>query len=154
MRYLLDTGILARLPHRADPLHQPIRSALRKLLAEQHSFVTSTQNIAEFWNLCTRPASARGGFGLTIEETAHRVRLLERFVTILKEPDSAYRTWKSLVITCSVSGKQVHDARLAACMRAYRLKRILTLNPHDFSRYPRVDPITPDQILQTARLPR
>jgi len=148
MRYLLDTGILARLPHRADPLHQSIRGALGKLTADKHMFVTATQNIAEFWNLCTRPADARGGFGLSIEEATRRLRLLERFVTILKEPDSAYRKWKSLLVTYRISGKQVHDARLAALMAAYRLHRIVTLNPNDFARYPHLEPITPADVLR------
>src|ERR1700678_3942563 len=134
MRYQLDTGILARLPHRADPLHQSIRDSLKKLTADKHEFVTSTQNIAEFWNLCTRPSAARGGFGLSIEDASRRLRLLERFVTILKEPDSAYQKWKSFIVTYRVSGKQVHDARIAALMSAYRLKRIVTLNPNDFAR--------------------
>jgi predicted nucleic acid-binding protein len=147
MRYLLDTGILARLLHRQDPLHQSVRQALRKLTADRHTFVTTTQNIGEFWNLCTRPNSARGGFGLSIETTSSRLRLLERFVTILKEPDSAYQKWKSFVVTYRVVGRQVHDARLAASMSAYRLRRIVTLNPTDFARYPGLEALTPSDVL-------
>ena len=138
MRYLLDTGILARLLHRADPLHPDVRSAIRQISGSGHALVTSTQNIAEFWNLCTRPASARGGFGLSVAETEKRVRLLERLITVLREPESAYRQWRVLVLRCGVQGRQVHDARLAALMKAYRIKRILTLNPDDFRRYPGV----------------
>jgi predicted nucleic acid-binding protein len=73
MRHLLDTGILVRVPHRADPLNPEIRESLRHLAAAGHTFVTTRQNIAEFWNVCTRPASARGGFGLSPEETARRL---------------------------------------------------------------------------------
>ncbi|MGD0769367.1 MAG: PIN domain nuclease [Tepidisphaeraceae bacterium] len=129
-------------------MHQSIRGALRKLTADKHTFVTATQNIAEFWNLCTRPAQARGGFGLSIEDASRRLRLLERFVTILKEPDSAYRRWKSFLVTYRVSGKQAHDARLAARLAAYRLSRIVTLNPTDFARYPHLEPITPADVLR------
>ena len=61
MRYLLDTGILLRLPHRADSLHAVVREAMRRLAIDNHTFVTSTQNIAEFWNVCTpRQALAAG----------------------------------------------------------------------------------------------
>jgi predicted nucleic acid-binding protein len=147
MRHLLDTGILARLPHRADPLHHAARDALRRLAAGRHTFVTATQNVAEFWNLCTRPAAARGGFGLSVDETRRRLRLLERFVTVLKEPDSAYAKWKALVVAQQVLGKQVHDARLVALMRAYRIKRILTLNASDFVRYDGIEAVTPHDIL-------
>jgi predicted nucleic acid-binding protein len=147
MRYFLDTGILARLPHRTDPLHETVRQGLRVLHADRHTFVTATQNMAEFWNLCTRPADARGGFGLSVEETHKRLRLLERFITVLREPESAYAKWKSLVLMHKVAGRQVHDARLAALMKAYRLKRILTLNADDFKRYPGIEAVTPQSVL-------
>jgi predicted nucleic acid-binding protein len=146
MRYLLDTGILARLPHRADPLNHVVRQALRALAAQRHTFVTSTQNIAEFWNLCTRPAQARGGFGLGVEETGRRLRMLERFVAVLREPETAYAKWKSIVLKHGVSGKQVHDARIVALMRAYRIRRILTLNDADFARYGGLKVVTPQSI--------
>jgi predicted nucleic acid-binding protein len=146
MRYLLDTGILARLPHRADPLNQVIREALNRISADGHEFVTSTQNIAEFWNVCTRPVEARGGFGLSIDEVSKRLRLLERFVVVLKEPDSAYAKWKSLLAEHRVSGRQVYDARIAALMQAHRIKRILTLNPADFLRYSGIEAFTPAQV--------
>jgi predicted nucleic acid-binding protein len=135
MRYLLDTGILVRLAHRSDPLNREIRETLNKIDAAGHTFVASTQNIAEFWNVCTRPAIARGGFGLSVNEARKRLRLLERFVNVLKEPDSAYEKWKSLLIAYQISGKAVHDARLVAFMKAYRIKRVLTLNAIDFKRY-------------------
>ncbi len=149
MRYLLDTGILLRLPDRADPLHAIVREALRNLA--RHELVTSTQNIAEFWNVCTRPAAARGGLGLTTQATQWRLRLLERFIDVLGEPPSAYRKWKTLLATCNVQGRQVHDARLAALMQAYRITRILTLNAPDFARYPHIEAVMPLDILR-ARL--
>jgi predicted nucleic acid-binding protein len=62
MLYLVDTGVLLRLFNKADPDSMAIRNALLKLKREGHRFVVSTQNVAEFWNVCTRPASARGGF--------------------------------------------------------------------------------------------
>jgi predicted nucleic acid-binding protein len=36
----------------------------------------------------------------------------------------------------AISGKQVHDARLAAIMEAHGVASILTFNTRDFSRYP------------------
>lgn len=143
MRYLLDTGILARLPHRLDPLNHPIRIALNKIDAAGHSLVTATQNVAEFWNVCTRPLDARGGFGLSIDEARKRLRLLERFIIVLKEPDSAYQKWKALLIAHRVSGKAVHDARLVALMKSYRIRRVLTLNQTDFTRYHGIEAISP-----------
>jgi predicted nucleic acid-binding protein len=148
MRYLLDTGILVRIPHRTDPLNGEVRSAIRALAGAGHRFITTRQNIAEFWNVCTRPASARGGLGLSVADVSHRLRVLERFVTVLGEPHSAYQRWKALVRKHSVMGRQVHDARIVALMSAHRVKRILTLNESDFLRFaPDVVAVAPKQAL-------
>jgi predicted nucleic acid-binding protein len=151
MRHLLDTGILVRIPHRADPLNSEIREALRRLAGAGHTFVATRQNIAEFWNVCTRPAEARGGFGLSTDEAARRLRMLERFVEVLSEPNSAYSRWKSLVQKHSVLGRQVHDARIVSVMAAHRIKRIVTLNETDFFRYvPTIIALTPSTIISSA----
>jgi predicted nucleic acid-binding protein len=52
MRYLLDTGILVRIPHRTDPSNADIRDAIRRIAGAGHSFVTTRQNIAEFLVVC------------------------------------------------------------------------------------------------------
>lgn len=150
MRDLLDTGILVRIPHRSDPLHSEVREAMRRLAEAGHTFVTTRQNMAEFWNVCTRPATARGGFGLSADDAAHRLRLLERFITVLGEPESAYARWKALVQKHNVLGRQVHDARIVAVMLPHRVKRILTLNEADFGRYvPAVEPVSPAAVVST-----
>jgi hypothetical protein len=45
-----------------------------------------------------------------------------------------------------VSGKQVHDARIVALMQALGVTRLLTLNPSDFSRYPEITIIEPQDV--------
>jgi predicted nucleic acid-binding protein len=151
MRYLLDTGVLVRILHRADPLNSDIRASRRQLASDDHHFVTARQNVVEFWNLCTRPASARGGFDLSPAETGRRLRTLERFVDVLNEPDSTYRRWKLLVTRHNVIGRQVHDARIAAVMLAYRIRRILTFNSSDFHRYRGIEAVTPQEVLARWR---
>ena len=64
MQYLLDTGVLLRLVIRADPLHAQVRQAVGFLKNQGHQTVTLVQNVAEFWNVCTRPQAARGWNGL------------------------------------------------------------------------------------------
>jgi predicted nucleic acid-binding protein len=147
MRYLIGTGILVRLAHRGDPLNQVIRDAMNSIHRGGHAFVAATQNIAEFWNVCTRPAESRGGFGLGVEETARRLRLLERFINVLREPDSGYARWKGLLISHQITGKAVHDARLVAFMNAYRIRRILTLNTQDFRRYSNLEVLSPADVV-------
>lgn len=143
MLILVDSGVLLRLMERADPQHGAIRQAVRTLTARGDELVTSLQNIAEFWNVCTRPAAARGGLGLDIGETERRVRVLERILTILAEHPAAYRSWRQLIVNHAVQGRQVHDARLVALMQAHGITHILTLNGSDFTRYTGITPIDP-----------
>jgi predicted nucleic acid-binding protein len=147
MRTGTDTGILLRLLDRADPRHAAIRQALRILRARGHELVTSPQNVAEFWNVCTRPAAARGGFDLTVPQTERRVRLLERLFRILPDSPAAYPLWKQLVVRHGVQGVQVHDARLVAWMQSHGITHLLTLNAADFARYPGITAWTPEDLV-------
>jgi predicted nucleic acid-binding protein len=146
MLVLCDSGILLRLFEPADPLHPAVRASVTALHARGDQLVTAPQNVAEFWNVCTRPAAARGGFGLDTAEAERRLQAVERTFSILAEPPAAYPIWRALIVTHAVQGKQVHDARIAALMAAHGITHILTLNGADFTRYPAItvlDPLTP-----------
>lgn len=149
MRYLVDTNVLLRLLQRNDPNYGTVRQAVRTLLARRDDLCCSPQNIVEFWNVCTRPASARGGFGLTTAETDRRVRLIERVCTILEETPAVYSEWRRLVVDNSVSGVQVHDARLVSMMNVHGVTHVLTLNGADFSRYRGITSVSPGEIQPT-----
>jgi predicted nucleic acid-binding protein len=149
MRILLDTGILLRVLNRGDPFHTTIRSAVRVLKMRGDQAVTTLQDISEFWNVCTRPVSARGGLGLTIEQTERRLSILERGVQVLPEPASLYERWRELVVLHRVLGVNVHDAKLVAAMTLYGISHILTLNAADFGRYSVISAMTP----QSAVIP-
>lgn len=150
MRHLFDTGVLLRVFNRADPECPTIRLCFREFHARREVAV-SPQNIAEFWNACTRPASVRGGYGLTVQATNQRVHFLERTCEILPETAETYRLWRELVVKHSVSGVQVHDARLAAWMETHKIERIVTLNQADFRRYPFLEALSPKEALATLR---
>jgi predicted nucleic acid-binding protein len=99
--------------------------------------------MAEFWNVCTRPTTARGGLGLSVEATEMR---LERHFPVLPDSPSVYERWKLLVVAHRVFGVNVHDARLVATMVVHGVTHILTANVKDFGRYASVTAISPDQI--------
>jgi predicted nucleic acid-binding protein len=150
MRYLVDTNVLLRLLHRNDPNYSTIRLAVRALLARGDELCCTPQNIVELWNVSTRPATARGGFGLSTAETDRRVRLIERIFTILEETPAIYPEWRRLVRDNSVAGVQVHDARIVSMMNVHGITHILTLNGADFSRYTGVTIVSPDEITSTS----
>jgi predicted nucleic acid-binding protein len=102
MDVLADSGILLRLLEPSDPLHATIDQAVMVLHARGDRIVIALQNVAEFWNVCTRPATARGGYGLSIAETHRRLKIIEAVFAVLSEPSTAYRSWRSLVMTHAV----------------------------------------------------
>ena len=151
MPYLLDTGVLLRLFDRSDPSHIPIRQAVIRLKVRGERLVTTAQNIAEFWNVSTRPATARGGYGLPAQEVEKRVAFVERFCGLLFDDASSYVQWKLLVSNHRISGVAVHDARIAALMIRHGLTHLVTLNVDDFRRFSGIVPVTPDQVLASLK---
>jgi len=104
------------------------------LRASGHTFRTTPQNLAEFWNVATRPAE-KNGFGLTPAAADRSLRFLERLIPLLEDSPAVYPEWRRLVVASGVSGVQVHDARLVAAMKAHGVTHILTFNTTDFTRY-------------------
>lgn len=147
MLILADTGILLRLLERTDPQHAIVRQSLRLIRQRGDRSATSPQNEAEFWNVCTRPVTARGGFGLTTTEADRRLRVLEQVIPVLPDSPAAYAHWRALVVSHGVMGVQAHDARLVALMMAHGLTHLLTLNAADFARYPMIVAITPAAVI-------
>jgi predicted nucleic acid-binding protein len=148
MPYLLDTGILLRLINVQDSLHADVEQAVDTLIARQEELLIATQNLAELWNVATRPV-ANNGLALSpaailtlYEET------IEPICSVVAELDTAPGVFKRLLTQYNVVGKQVHDARLVALMLTWQIENVLTLNDRDFRRYETegVVVVTPDSV--------
>lgn len=118
---------------------------MRHLVREGDELCVAPQNIAEFWNVCTRPADANG-MGNSIAVTDRLTSRIEMFFTVLPDSVEAFRQWRRLVVEHEVRGAKVHDARLAALMLAHGVNRIMTLNGADFRRFPGIGVIDPAQV--------
>lgn len=134
MRVLVDTNILVRSIERGHPSSRVARDSLRRLYEQSDALFITTQNVSEFWNVCTRP-TALNGLGNTIEATDRLTSRLERFFTVLPESMDVFSHWRKLVVAHGVKGAKVHDAKLAAAVFAYGLDGILTFNADDFARF-------------------
>ncbi len=135
MAYLLDTGVLLRLVDLGDKHHSTVRHAVRLLGDRNESVFIATQNMAEFYNVATRPVT-HNGLGLSSIET---IELLEDDIEpicgIVAESAPVYGEVKRLVAKYAVAGKQVHDARLVALMLVWQIENVLTLNDRHFRRF-------------------
>ena len=143
--YLADSNILLRLTKRDHPQYPLMRGAVHALRQRGLIPAYTLQNMTEFWNASTRPIE-RNGFGLTVAETERNARIIERSFTFLADTEAVYREWRTIVVQYSVSGVQVHDARLAAAMYAHGISEILTLNGADFARFTDIHAIDPHHI--------
>ncbi len=146
MAYLFDTNVFLRLVRKSDPLRQEALNALEKLRARGEVVCYTPQVISEFWNVCTRPASARGGIGLSVPETDKKTRLIERHFRLLSDNLATHQAWRRLVATHSVMGVQVHDAKLVASMTVYGVTHLLNFNGDDFKRYSQITALHPSNI--------
>jgi len=146
MPYLADTNVLLRLAVPTATDHFLVRTAVRSLRQQGERLYYAPQNLVEFWNVCTRPPSARGGLGLTVSDTDWAARIVERVFTLLPENTAIHTEWRRLVVTFGVSGVRVHDARLVAAMRVHGLARLLTFDVADFQRYPGIVAVHPASV--------
>ncbi len=146
MAIAVDANALLRFFQRSDPQHLVVRGAVRRLRESGEAVCVLPQNVIEYWNVATRPASARGGFGLTLREADQQVRMMERLFLLLPDTPDVHAEWRRLVVQIGVSGVQVHDARIAACLRAHGVTRLLTFNTKDFVRYSGFIAVDPAQI--------
>lgn len=62
MRVLVDTNILLRIAQPNHPLCPQATHAVSKLLRQGDALFFCSQNIAEFWNVATRPAESHSSF--------------------------------------------------------------------------------------------
>jgi predicted nucleic acid-binding protein len=131
---LVDTNILLRISRRTDPQHKLVDAALARLAGQWTTLYFTPQNIAELWNAMTRPI-VRNRLGLSVTDADLVVQTIESGMNPLPDNESVYREWRRIVVQYSVSGVQVHDARLAAAMYVHHVDHILTLNVTDSSRF-------------------
>jgi predicted nucleic acid-binding protein len=83
--YLIDTNVFLRIVPRTDPDRAIALSAIRKLIGNDEELYYTTQVLAEFWTVRTRPLTARGGYGLSPTETERKVRMIERYCRFVPE---------------------------------------------------------------------
>ncbi|MGE0822579.1 MAG: type II toxin-antitoxin system VapC family toxin [Candidatus Binatia bacterium] len=147
MAYLIDTNIFLRAAKRNDPARQVTLDALQKLRENKETLCYTTQVLVEFWNVCTRPTTARGGLGLSCQATERKIRIIEKWFHLLPESLATHREWRRLVVAHSIQGVQVHDTMLVAVMRVYNISHLLTFNRDDFKHFLDITVLTPPEII-------
>jgi predicted nucleic acid-binding protein len=146
---LLDTNILLRLADASHRHHSVARKAIRILLRRPEKMVVVPQNLYEFWAVATRPigkSPQRNGLGLTADHADFWLGYIQRTFSLSEDPPNLHILWRSLVHTLKITGTKSHDARLVAAMESHGIKRLLTFNPRDFRRFPKVVVLDPENV--------
>jgi predicted nucleic acid-binding protein len=143
--YLVDTNVMLRWAVPLDPFCPPATNAVKVLRQRGDALGVATQNLVEFWAVATRPV-ASNGLGMTPVIAAAEIDRIAALFPVLGDSPLTYGHWRRLVETCGVSGRQVHDARLAALMFAHGVSHILTFNVEDFRRYPGLVVVSPHNV--------
>lgn len=142
MRVLVDTNILLRSAQPNHPQSSQARQSVSRLMRRGDAVFFCSQNIAEFWNVATRP-SDKNGLGFSHEEVLQEVSSIEGLLSLLTDIPAVYTAWKAIVRDHKVQGVKVYDARLVAFMNVYAIEGILTFNDADFKRYSNITAIHP-----------
>lgn len=145
MAVLVDSNVLIFSIQQGHPWHEDSIKAMEFFLSAEETVCVFLQNIAEFWNVCTRPVD-KNGLGLQVEETERRLAGLDSILTLLQDTPAVYPEWRKLLVQHDVKGTQVHDARLVAGMNIHGIDRVLTYNPADFKRYAGITAVRPGSL--------
>jgi predicted nucleic acid-binding protein len=140
----VDTNVLIFSIQHGHPWREASIAAIERVLAADERAYVLPQNIAEFWNVCTRPAD-KNGLGLSPMETEERLKGLDPILSMLHDSPEVYARWRQLLVQHSIRGVQVHDARIAAAMQVQGIGTLLTFNPRDFGRYEGIATILPSE---------
>jgi predicted nucleic acid-binding protein len=148
MAYLIDTNVLLRALDPLDSQHRVCADAVSVLKYKGEQLVVSTQVLAEFWNIITRPIDAKpvGLYSLNGVDAERWLVKAETTFSVVPDPPNLYAVWRKLVIEYGVVGVQVHDARHAAWVLARGVNNLLTLNGKHFARYPGIKVFSPSDI--------
>ena len=140
--YLVDSNVLIRWVQHTSPDYDTVRTAVKKLVRDEDIPCYTSQNLGEFWNVLTRP-SDRNGYGFSPMQADLRAKDIESSLQLLPDSPAVHKEWRKLLVEYRVSGVQVHDARLVASMQVHGVKRILTFNTRDFTRFTQIEAVHP-----------
>jgi predicted nucleic acid-binding protein len=94
---LVDTNVLLRRTQPGNSQYDVAVESVRRLLATAEPVHYTLQNIAEFWNVITRPVSSNG-MGVAAAVALAEVEKIERAMELPPDSPAMYGEWKRLVL--------------------------------------------------------
>ena len=145
MAHLVDTNVLLRILAEDSDEHALAMAAVSALKLRGEDLFVTPQVLIECCCAGTRPRDANG-FGWDMGLALSRVRNLMGMFPLLEDTPVVFAEWLAVVGSHSVCGKQVHDARLVAVMKAHGVENLLTFNVGNFKGYAGVNAVHPADV--------
>jgi hypothetical protein len=101
--YLVDSNVLLRWVKPDDRDYPLVVSAIDATLKGGAVFCYTSQNVAEFWNTCTRSLD-RNGYGLSPQEADLRARCFEDKLRLLPDSLAVHHEWRKLLLRVTSPG--------------------------------------------------
>ena len=149
MDVVADTNVWLRILDDRSTQHVQAKECVARLLDHEAHIFLAPQNLIEFWAVATRPVEANG-FGWSIEQAATAVLELRSRFDLLPENERVFEKWFEVVQSEKITGKRVHDARLAVQLWVYNIPHLITFNEEDFARFTWLTVVRPMDILSES----
>lgn len=145
-RILLDTNVLLRFQKLV--LFTETKDGLKitrpgELITARFQPCICFQNIVEFWAVAGRPIK-ENGLNLSLESIYHQVQRFRKTFVLIPDKPEAVDIWINLCNNYSISGRKVHDARLASTAIANGINTVLTQNIADFHGFKEISVLEPN----------
>ena len=137
---LLDTNVLISLIKSSSEGLDISR--FETLFAQGYAPGICFQNLTELWSVSTRPISSNG-LGLSLKVTEELIEEIRANLEWIPDSSETVNIWINMCRHYSISGRRVHDARLAATALAAGVTSIVTFNTADFKVFTELNIIEP-----------
>lgn len=133
----LDTNVLLSATNRTRPEHNAAQGLFAGAARAGCHLALSGQILREYLVVATRPSEANG-LGMSLSDALANVRWFRSQAVFLEEEEAVFDGFLTVVQESGCTGKQIHDANVAAVAAFRGADVIVTQNSDDFRRYPDV----------------
>ncbi|MBI3966858.1 MAG: type II toxin-antitoxin system VapC family toxin [Chloroflexi bacterium] len=129
----VDTNILVYANSASSQWHAPAQQALESAAAAGVELWISRQTLREYLAVVTRQQYFPSP--LPVADAIARVQYFETIFQIAEDGPAVMARLLLLLQQVAVGGRQIHDANIVATMQAHGIRRLLTHNVADFTRF-------------------
>lgn len=138
-RVFLDTNILVYLSNEDSSFHPAILERFKEI-ASNHELWISRQVLREYAVVMTREGIVEKP--LTPQEVVVDVKQWAGCLRVADETETVTDLLLETIEKYQIKGKRIHDANVAATMKAHSIKKLFTMNTEDFDQIEGLEFIT------------